>query len=101
MITQPNYLQKIFDSTGISGLASSAGSSISDYLKSFGAGPDVSNPSETGQQGQTETGTTNPDGSTSFDTPWYTPPVEQPPAYDYYSSPEYLDTVFGEDYQGR
>jgi len=86
-ITQPNYLQKIFDSTGISGLASSAGSSISDYLKSFGAGPDVSNPSETGQQGQIETGITNPDGSTSFDTPWYTPP-----SYDYYTSPEYYQS---------
>jgi hypothetical protein len=36
MITQPNSLQKLFDSSGISGLASSAGSSISNYLKSFG-----------------------------------------------------------------
>jgi hypothetical protein len=36
MITQPNSLQKLFDSSGISGLASSAGSSISNYLKGFG-----------------------------------------------------------------
>lgn len=88
MITQPNYLQKIFDSTGLSGLASSAGTSISDYLKSFGPGPDVSNPSETGQTGlPSNQGTTNPDGSTSFNTPWYTPPT-----YDYYTSPEYYQS---------
>lgn len=36
MLTQPNSLQKLFDSSGISGLASSAGSSISNYLKGFG-----------------------------------------------------------------
>jgi hypothetical protein len=35
---QPNYLQKIFDSTGLSGLASSAGSSISNYIKGIGSG---------------------------------------------------------------
>ena len=88
--TQPNYLQKLFDSTGLSGLASSAGSSISDYLKSFGSGPDVSNPSETGQTGlPSNQGTTNPDGSTSFDTPWYTPPT-----YDYYTSPEYYQSQY-------
>jgi hypothetical protein len=34
----PNYLQKIFDSTGLSGLASSAGSSISNYIKGIGSG---------------------------------------------------------------
>ena len=82
----PNYLQKLLDSSGISGLASSAGSSISDYLKSFGGGPDVSNPSSTGQTGlPSNQGTTNPDGSTSFDTPWYTPPSNDsfPPGYDY------------------
>jgi len=36
MIMQPNNLQKILDSTGISGLASSAGSSISNYIKGIG-----------------------------------------------------------------
>jgi len=38
MMMQPNSLQKILDSTGISGLASSAGSSISNYIKSIGSG---------------------------------------------------------------
>jgi hypothetical protein len=35
---QPNYLQKIFDSTGLSGLASSAGSSISNSINGIGSG---------------------------------------------------------------
>ena len=52
-ITRPNSLQKIFDSTGISGLASAAGSSISDYLKSFGKNsidtvPEAGGPIDTG-----------------------------------------------------
>jgi len=34
----PNYLQNIFDNTGLSGLASSAGSSISNYIKGIGSG---------------------------------------------------------------
>jgi len=51
-----------------------------------GPGPDVSDPASTGQTGlPSNPGTTNSDGSTSFDTPWYTPPP-----YDYYNSPEYL-----------
>jgi hypothetical protein len=50
-ITRPNSFQKIFDSTGISGLASVAGSTLSDYLKSIGSGPDVSDPASTGQTG--------------------------------------------------
>lgn len=31
----------------------------------------------------------------------YTVPRTAPTTYDYYNSPDYLDTVFGEDYQGR
>jgi hypothetical protein len=52
-IMRPNSFQKIFDSTGISGLASAAGSTLSDYLKSLGQNsidtvPEAGGPIDTG-----------------------------------------------------
>jgi hypothetical protein len=38
ILTKPNSLQSILNSTGISGLASAAGSSISNYIKGIGSG---------------------------------------------------------------
>lgn len=55
----PNYLQKIFDSTGLSGLASSAGSSISNYIKGIGSGGSSSGSSGGGKPGEIGTGTGN------------------------------------------
>jgi hypothetical protein len=57
----PNYLQKLFDSSGISGLASSAGSSISNYLKGFGGGSSGSSGGSSvgGKPGEMGTGTGN------------------------------------------
>jgi hypothetical protein len=66
-ITRPNSFQKIFDSTGISGLTSAAGSSLSDYLKSLGSGPDVSDPASTGQTGLPSTYTPPASGSYQLD----------------------------------
>jgi hypothetical protein len=73
MIMQANGLQSLLDKTGISGLVSSGYNSISDYLKGFGDGPDVSDPSSTGQTGLPSN---------------YTPP------YDYYTSPEYYQSQY-------
>jgi len=73
-ITRPNSFQKIFDSTGISGLASAAGSTLSDYLKSIGNGPDVSDPASTGQTGL-PSNYTPPDYSQP-DYPPFVPPVD-------------------------
>ena len=68
-ITQPNYLQKIFDSTGLSGLASSAGSSISNYIKGVGSGSGGSSSGSSGggKPGEmgTGTGNTGPEMNTS------------------------------------
>jgi hypothetical protein len=61
-ITQPNSLQKILDSSGISGLASAGGNSISNYLKGFGG----SNISGTAAAKDPYTGL--PSGSLSQDT---------------------------------
>jgi hypothetical protein len=69
MITQPNNLQKILDSTGISGLASSAGSSISNYIKGIGSGSSVGSSSGSSGVGKPgEMGTDAGDTSPSMDT---------------------------------
>jgi hypothetical protein len=69
MITQPNNLQKILDSTGISGLASSAGSSISNYIKGIGSGSSSGSSGGSSGVGKPgEMGTDAGDTSPSMDT---------------------------------
>lgn len=53
------------------GAASSAGKSLSNWWNSPSSS--TNDPASTGMTGlPSDSGTTNPDGSTSFDTPWYT-----------------------------
>jgi hypothetical protein len=112
MIMQPNNLQKILDSTGISGLASSAGSSISNYIKGIGgsniSGTAAAKDPYTGLPSGSLTGDSVADQESNqyFDLPAGVRPDGQGgylnesgekvdangTVFDYYNSPEYYQS---------
>jgi len=102
IIMTPNSLQSILNSTGISGLASAAGSSLSNYIKGINSG----NTSGSGTYNPSGGGGSGPITGTPFDdygnpTPGYVAPPFTPPVdttvdpntgmnsdayYDYYNT---------------